>query len=49
MLEINGQPLCQSQAIARYLAKKFKLTGATDLEAAKCDEIVDAIVDLNAG
>ena len=35
--------LVQSRAICRYLANKFNLAGATDLEKAKADEIVDQV------
>ncbi|XP_021946626.1 glutathione S-transferase 1 [Folsomia candida] len=51
-LEINSattrQTLAQSVAICRYIARKFSLTGANEWEAAKCDEYVDAVVDLFA-
>jgi len=46
VLEVNGKQMSQSTAIARFLAKKYKLTGADELEAAKCDELVDALGDL---
>jgi len=42
----DGSQLAQSVTIARYLARKFNLTGATDLDAARCDELVDALGDL---
>ncbi|ODN02408.1 Glutathione S-transferase 1 [Orchesella cincta] len=42
----NGLKLGQSLAIVRYLAKKFKLVGETDAEAAKCDEYADVFKDL---
>lgn len=38
--------LSQSFAIARYLAKKFNLTGKDDLESAKCDEYADVVKDV---
>nr|QWJ89653.1 glutathione S-transferase s3 [Sitophilus zeamais] len=46
VLEIDGQPVAQSYAIARYLAKKFNLVGKNDLEALKCDELVNTLEDL---
>jgi len=46
ILEMNGVHLAQTQTIARFLARKFNLTGANDWEAAKCDEVVDAAQDL---
>jgi len=45
ILEVDGQVLAQSATITRYLARKFKLTGKDEWEAAKCDEIGDAIKD----
>jgi glutathione S-transferase len=38
--------LPQSIAIARYLARQFKLTGKDDLESAKCDIIVDTLQEI---
>jgi len=46
VLEVNGKRLAQSSAICRYLARKFNLTGSDEFEAAKCDELVDAMMDL---
>lgn len=48
VLEYQGKTLAQSTAIARFLARKFSLTGADDFEAARCDELVDAFGDLRA-
>jgi len=45
VLEFNGKQIAQSPAIGKYLAKKFGLAGADDFESAKCDEIVDALLD----
>ncbi|CAG7838283.1 unnamed protein product, partial [Allacma fusca] len=45
LLEFNGKRLVQSQAIFRYLAKQFNLTGKDEFEAAQCDEVVDAVKD----
>lgn len=42
VLEIDGGvTLCQSRAIARYLARKFGLAGRTDLEQARVDMLAD--------
>lgn len=42
----DGEQLAQSATIARYLARKFNLVGTTELDAARCDELVDALGDL---
>ena len=44
-LLIDGSPLPQSLAIARYLAKKFGFAGKDELEQAKADAIADSICD----
>jgi len=46
LLEYKGESLTQSMAIAKFLAREFDLAGSNALEAAKMDEIVDAINDL---
>jgi len=46
VLEWEGKKLSQSFAIARYLAKQYKLTGADDFESAKCDEYADIVKDV---
>ena len=46
VLEYKGETLSQSMAIAKFLAQEFGLAGSNNLEAAKIDEIVDAISDL---
>jgi len=45
VLEIGEKKLSQSNAIARYLGKQFKLAGSDDWEAAKLDELADVLVD----
>jgi len=46
ILEIDDKvTLCQSHAIARYLARKYNLAGKTDLEQAQADMIVDCMAD----
>lgn len=49
ILQVGDKTLSQSKTIYRYLARKFKLTGADEWEAAKCDELVDAVGDLVEG
>jgi len=47
VLEIDGkQMLAQSNAIARYLAKEYHLTGTNQWEAALADMYVDGLSDL---
>jgi len=45
VLEVDGVKLCQSNACARYLARKFNLAGKTELEQAQVDMIVDCFED----
>lgn len=48
VLYIDGKPLAQSTAIARYLGRTFGMAGKNDWEAALCDQYVDGLNDLNA-
>ena len=49
-LEVDGQTIVQSLAIARFIAKKHGLAGNGDMEAAKADMIVDGCSDfINKG
>jgi len=45
ILEVDGVTLCQSNAIARYLARKFNLAGKTELDQARGDMLVECFVD----
>jgi len=45
ILEFGDVKMCQSLTIARYLARKYKLAGETDLDQARADMIVDCIED----
>jgi len=45
VLEIDGVKLCQSNTIARYVAKTHHLAGKTELEHAQADMIVDCLED----
>jgi len=38
--------MAQSVAIARYLARKYKLAGETPMEEFRADELIDALADL---
>ncbi|CAF4462804.1 unnamed protein product, partial [Rotaria magnacalcarata] len=44
--EIDGEKISQSIPIARYLARRFNLIGKDDLDAYRCDALVDAMQDL---
>ena len=46
-VEINGEKYPQSIALTRHVARQFKLVGKDELEATKCDIIVDTIQDIN--
>ena len=46
VLVYQGEYLCQSMAIARFVAHKFGLGGNGNLEQAKVEMIVDAAYDL---
>nr|AVT42184.1 glutathione S-transferase s5 [Lissorhoptrus oryzophilus] len=46
VLEIDGKPVAQSNAIARHLAKQVGLTGQSEWEALQCDVLVDTLGDL---
>jgi glutathione S-transferase len=46
VLEVEGVKLCQSKAIARYLAGEFGFAGETALDRARVDMIVDCVEDV---
>ncbi|KAL6437607.1 hypothetical protein ACFW04_004199 [Cataglyphis niger] len=46
VLEINGKPIAQSNAVARYLAREHNLTGRDEWESMLCDVLVDTLGDL---
>merc|ERR1712215_352945 len=45
-LKYDGEVVCQSISISRFLAKEFGLAGKDNIENAQCDEIVDAVNDI---
>jgi glutathione S-transferase len=45
ILEVDDVKLCQSIAIARYLARKFNLAGTTELDQVRVDMVGDCIED----
>jgi glutathione S-transferase len=47
-LEVEGVVIPQSKAIERFLAKRFKLLGRNDIDAAIIQSIVEQINDLRA-
>jgi glutathione S-transferase len=48
-LEVDGKPLAQSNAIARYLARQHGLAGQNEWEQSQADMYVDCIYDLISG
>jgi len=46
VLEVDGKKLCQSTAIARYLARECGLTGKNSWDMARADMIVEGIYDM---
>lgn len=49
VLEMDGKYIGQSNAIARYLARQYDLTGKDEKEALECDVLVDTLGDLKQG
>jgi glutathione S-transferase len=45
VLEVDGQLICQSKSIERYLASRLGLMGTNALEAAKIDSLCECIRD----
>ena len=46
VLEVDGVTICQSMAIARYLANECGLAGSSSIVKPKIDEVVDVINDV---
>ena len=46
VLEVDGENICQSMAIARFLANEFGLAGNSALTKAQIDEVVDVVSDI---
>jgi len=46
VLDVDGKQLCQSTAIARYLARECGLAGKNNWDMARADMIVDGIFDM---
>ena len=49
VLEVDGQMLAQSTAIARYLARQFGIAGKDEWEQALVDQYVECIADFIVG
>lgn len=49
VLEIDGQMVAQSNAVARYLARQYGLAGKDEWESLQCDVLVDTLGDLKQG
>lgn len=47
VLEIDGNPITQSNAISRYVGKMAGLYPEDELQALYCDEVLDALEDVN--
>ena len=47
VLEVDGKPLAQSNTINRYVGKLTGLYPKDDWQAARVDEVMDAIEDIN--
>jgi glutathione S-transferase len=47
VLEIDGNPVTQSNALSRYVGKMAGLYPEDDLQALYCDEVLDALEDVN--
>uniref|UniRef100_A0A1I7XEN3 glutathione transferase n=1 Tax=Heterorhabditis bacteriophora TaxID=37862 RepID=A0A1I7XEN3_HETBA len=45
VLEVDGKQLPQTHAIARYLGRKFGLSGKTDFDKAWVDAVADQLKD----
>ena len=46
VLEINGDTIGQSMAIARFLANQYGIAGSSGLVKAQVDEVVDVMNDV---
>ena len=46
VLEVDGEVITQSNAINRYVGKLARLYPDDDLEAVRCDEVMDAVEDV---
>jgi len=46
VLEVDGVKISQTPSISRFLGRRFNLAGANELEATRCDELVDALLDV---
>ena len=49
VLEVDGEMIPESRAIARFLARRCGLMGQDDVEAAKVDAYVDLVSELSPG
>ena len=48
-LEWDGAILTESVAITRFIAKKLKIVGNTDIEEAQCDAVADVCSEFIEG
>ena len=49
LVEIDGLAITQTEAIIRYIARKYNLYGTTENDRIRCDMILDAIKDTEIG
>ena len=45
-LEVDGQTICQSKAIYRYLANEFELYGSSNMDKAIADQVCETLEEM---
>ena len=45
-LEVDGQIICQSNAIYRYLANEFELYGSSNMDKAIADQVCETVDEM---
>ena len=45
-LEVDGQTICQSNAIYRYLANEFELYGSSNVDKAVADQVGETLEEM---
>lgn len=49
VLEVDGKPVAQGNAVAPYLARKYNLMGKGKWDDLICEVLVDTLEDLDQG